>query len=137
MNSEQDDDEMPESCDVDTPEKTVETTEDASKMWFSDDDDDMNVDFDIDTDDDVRNEDNDGDGDTSRSAPIPWIPVEQDTTKHDNDSSDTKKTDSPPNMDTAVSDHEESKDVDEVNNVEQKNRSSFGIGNTGKSVWWL
>ncbi|TMS18608.1 Zinc finger MYM-type protein 4 [Larimichthys crocea] len=133
VNSEQDDDEMPESCDVDTPEKTVETTEDASKMWFSDDDDDMNVDFDIDTDDDVRNEDNDEDGDTSRSAPIPWIPVEQDTTKHDNDSSDTKKTVSPPNMDTAVSDHEESKDVDEVNNVEQKNRSSSGIGNTEKN----
>ncbi|TKS89075.1 Zinc finger MYM-type protein 4 [Collichthys lucidus] len=67
------------------------------------------------------------------SAPIPWIPVEQDATKHDNDSSDTKKTNSPPNMDTAVSDHEESKDVDEVNDVEQKSRSSSGIANTEKN----
>ncbi|KAG8004892.1 Zinc finger MYM-type protein 4 [Nibea albiflora] len=135
VNSERDDDEMPESCDVDTPEKTAETTEDTSKMWFSDDDDDMNVDFDIDTDDDVRNEDNDGDGDTSRSTQIPRTPVEQDTTKHDNDSSDTKKTDSPPDMDT-VSDHEESKDVDEVNNVEEKDqkiRSSSSISNSEKN----
>ncbi|TKS88872.1 Zinc finger MYM-type protein 4 [Collichthys lucidus] len=36
-------------------------------------------------------------------------------------------------MDTAVSDHEESKDVDEVNSVKQKSRSSSGIANTEKN----
>lgn len=157
MNTEKDDgsEEIPESCDVDTPEKTLpRSNEDATKISFSDDDEDMNVDFDLDVDtddDDARNEDNDGDGDTGDPGAVPLIPDLQDTAKQDNDSSNTKTTDGSPCKNTTVEEPEESMDIDAVNHAEkedQKKRgkrnnwmdvdggSSSAVPNTGK-IWWL
>ncbi len=147
VNPEKDDrsEEIPASCDVNTPEKTsLPSNEDATKMSFSDDDEDMHVDFDINTD-----EENSGDGDTNRSAAIPWIPDVQDMTKQDKDSSDIKNADSSPHEDTTAADFEETMDMDPVSDAEEDDqkieeeqsdwmdvdsRSCSPILNTGKSI---
>ncbi|XP_031151492.1 uncharacterized protein LOC116047099 isoform X3 [Sander lucioperca] len=134
VNAERDDgsEEMPVSCAVSTPEKTVyRSNEDATHISFSDGDDDMNVDFDMDTDDDdVRNEENDEDGDTTGSAATPLIPH---VTKQDKDSSDTKKNDRSPYKHTSVADLEETTDIDTVNNVERRQNQKKG----GKQNNWI
>ncbi|XP_041811390.1 uncharacterized protein LOC121619625 isoform X2 [Chelmon rostratus] len=114
---------VPLSCDIRTPEKSLpHSNEDATKFSFSDDDEDMNVDFNMDTDEDVRNEDHDGDGDTNSSAAMSLIPDVQDKTKEDDGSSDAKKADSSTNKLTTVEDLEETVDMDAGNRVETENQ---------------
>ena len=122
--------ETPESCDMNTPEKTLSrSNESATKMSFSDDDEDMNVDFDMDfdSDEDIRNEEYVGDGDS----------VVVDKTKQDNDSSDAKKTDGSPEYHSSVANLEEAKHVakDDPRKGAEKNggsRRSCATLNTGK-----
>ncbi|XP_032391770.1 uncharacterized protein LOC116701860 isoform X1 [Etheostoma spectabile] len=134
VNTERDDgsEEMPVSCAINTPEKSVHrSNEDATHISFSDGDDDMNVDFDMDTDDDiVRNEENDEDGDKTGSAAEPLIP---DVTKQDKESSDTKNKSSP-YKDTGVSELEkETMDINKVNNEERRKNLKKG----GKQNNWI
>ncbi|XP_034748086.1 uncharacterized protein LOC117956880 isoform X2 [Etheostoma cragini] len=134
VNTERDDwsEEMPVSCAVNSPEKTVYcSNEDATHISFSDGDDDMNVDFDMDTDDDiVRNEENDEDGDKTGSAATSLIP---DAMKQDKDSSDTKN-DSSPYKDTSVAEvEEETMNIDTDNNEERRKNPKKG----GKLNDWI
>ncbi|XP_036948803.1 uncharacterized protein LOC119016720 isoform X3 [Acanthopagrus latus] len=123
--------ETPESCDMNTPEKTLSrSNESATKMSFSDDDEDMNVDFDMDfdSDEDIRNEEYVGDGDS----------VVVDKTKQDNDSSDAKKTDGSPEYHSSVANLEEAKHVakDDPRKGAEKNggsRRSCATLNTEKN----
>lgn len=126
---------MPESYDLNTREKMLpRSSNNSTKISFSEDDEDMNVDFDMDVDtddDDVRNEENDGDCDPDGPTAAPLIPE--------------KKAESPPSKHTT--DAEEAVDMDTENHGkkvdpkkrEQTNRMasdgrSSSDPNTGK-IW--
>ncbi|XP_049890842.1 uncharacterized protein LOC126384039 isoform X1 [Epinephelus moara] len=120
VNTEQGDssEEIPASCDVNTPEVTVPRKNgDNTNISFSDDDEDMNVDFDIDidTDDDmVGNKENDQDGDTNGSTPL--IPHVKKQANKQSSVADLDET-----METDAVNHEEREDQKKG---EKKNKSS-------------